>query len=133
MRIEGLQTPAAMRLFEALLQSKGFKCCACEVIYGAETHEEMRKLCAYVTAYRPRSDIMKKRVPPENGAAYVICVECSREPERTVFLKAEQHLIRNAGLLQTGHKSLDEPGSHRGKKKKPLITQGTRFKFGEGK
>jgi hypothetical protein len=120
MEINGPETPAAMRLFETLQRSNGFKCACCETIYGKP--EE----AAYVTAYKPRTTMMKERVPEQNAAAYVVCIECARLPEKTVFIRAEQYLIQHGALLQTGHKPIDKPGRHG---KKGLITQGTRFKL----
>ncbi len=70
---------------------------------------------------------MKKAVPAQNAAAFVICVECARLPEEQVLVRAEQYLVQHGALLQTGHKPIDQPGQHR--KKKGLITQGTKFKF----
>lgn len=121
MEIYGKETPAAMRLFETLQRSNGFKCACCETIYSK------REEAAYVAAYQPRTKMMKERVPAQNAAAYVVCVECSRLPDKTVFMRVEQYLIQHGALLQTGHKAIDKPGRHG--KKKGLITQGTRFKL----
>lgn len=125
MRIEGPETPATMRLLETLLISQGFKCSCCKTIFDAV------KMAAYVAEYKPRDPIMKERVPAQNSAAYVVCVECARLPEKTVFLKVQEYLIEHGGILQTGHKPIDEPGRHR-PKRSPLIAQDTKFRFGEG-
>jgi len=121
MEIKGPHTPAAARLFEMLGAAKGFKCSCCDVIY------DNVKQAAYVEGYRPSDPIMKKSVPLENVGAYVVCQECARMPERTVFLKCQQTLIKN-GILQAGHKPLDMKQGRR--KRQPIIGQGTKFRFG---
>jgi hypothetical protein len=120
MEIKGKRTPAAVRLFETLGLSNGFKCSCCNVIY------DKIKFAAYVEGYKPRDPIMKKAIPLVNVGAYVVCEECSHLPEAEVFQKAQQTLIRG-GILQAGHKPLD---MKKGKRKRPpMIGQGTRFKF----
>lgn len=125
MRIEGPETPTTMRLLETFMISGGFKCACCETIY------DTREMGAYLTEYKARDPIMKKAVPKQNSAAYIICVECARLPEKHVFLKAQEHCVKN-GLLQTGHKPIDQSGRHT-PKRRPMITQNTKFRFGEGR
>ncbi len=125
MRIEGPETPTAMRLLETLMISGGFKCACCETIFDTP------KMAAYVSEYKARDPIMKKAVPKQNSAAYVICVECARLPEKHVFLKAQEYCVRN-GLLQTGHKPIDQSGRHTPKRRR-MIEQNTKFRFGEGR
>jgi hypothetical protein len=122
MEINGPKTPFAMRLFETLGRSTSFKCCCCRTIMAV-------KHAAYVAGYKARDQVMKKAVPLETGAAYVVCEECARLPEREVFLRCQEYLVEN-GLLQKNHKPLDVPGRHSpGKRKKPMISQGSEFKF----
>jgi hypothetical protein len=123
MEINGPKTPFAVRLFETLQMSSKFTCSCCGTVMDTRPH------AAYVAAYKPRDQVMKKAVPLETGAAYVVCQECSRLPEREVFLRCQEHLVKN-GLLQKNHKPLDVPGRHSpGKRKKPMISQGSEFKF----
>ncbi len=122
MEIKGKQTNAAKRLFETLQISQGFKCCCCRVIFDTP------KMAAYVEAYKPRDPIMKKAVPLVNAGAYVICVECGRLPEDDVFKKAQEYLVEK-GLLQVGHKPIDQAGRHT-PKRSHLIEQDTIFRFG---
>lgn len=122
MEINGPKTPFAARLFETLQRSTSFKCACCRTIMAV-------KHAAYVAGYRPRDSMMKKALPLETGAAYVVCEECARLPEKEAFLRCQEYLVEN-GLLQKGHKPLDEPGRHSPKKKKkPMISQGDPFKL----
>ena len=89
---------------EALARSKHFKCNSCMRIMPSTE-------ASHVEGYEPRTEVMKKLVPEENLASYVICKECARLPEETVFLQVEQNLVQ-AGLLHKNLKPLDAPGGH---------------------
>lgn len=121
MEINGPHTPFAAKLFETLQRSAVFKCCCCRTVMD-------RKLAAYVAGYKPRDAMMRKLVPLETGAAYVVCEECARLPERQVFERCQEYLVEN-GLLKKNHKPLDGPGSHSPRRRKPMIQQGDEFKI----
>lgn len=90
---------------EVLARASKFRCCCCEGIYD-------RKDASHVAAYSPQNQMMEKIVPGYNIATYVICQECARMPEKTMFMKVEQYLIKNGGILRTDLKPLDSPGGH---------------------
>lgn len=90
---------------EVLDRATNFRCCCCEGIYE-------RKDASHVAAYSPQNEMMEKIVPGYNIATYVVCQECARLPEKVMFMKVEQYLIKNGGLLRTDLKPLDAPGGH---------------------
>lgn len=109
MEIKGPRTAAAGRLFETLQMTVNMKgkaqCCCCTEIQWA-------KEMAYVAHYVPYEEVMKQIVPEETLAAYVVCSKCAETiPEKILLQKVERVLI-DRGLLQTGHKPLNEPGRH---------------------
>lgn len=89
---------------EALAQAQNFRCACCELIYE-------RRFASHVAAYYPHNEMMERLVPGENMATYVICQECARMPEETVFMKVERFLVKS-GLLRKDLKRLDEKGGH---------------------
>lgn len=89
---------------EALAQSKVFRCACCESVLDS-------KEASHVAAYAPEDPIMKKVVPTENIATYVVCKECARMPEETVRVQVEQYLVKS-GILRKDLKPLDAPGGH---------------------
>lgn len=125
MRIEGRQTLVVKRFFEMITMSDGFKCACCKTVFVS------LKMGAYVKDYEPRDPIMKKAVPPLNAAAYAMCKQCADLPEKESFPKIQATLI-DSGVLQTGHKPIDETGSHRAKRA-PIFDQDTKVNFENGK
>ena len=74
---------------------------------------------------------MRKAVPAQNDAAYGLCKKCAELPEKESFPKIQATLI-DSGLLQTGHKPINEDGSHRAKRE-PIFNQDTKIEFPESK
>ena len=124
LRIEGPETPVVLRFREAMMGAQGFKCCACSSIYTSLNQ------FSYMTEYKPRDKMVAKMIPMQNKAAYAICVECARLPEKTVFWRAQQYLIKEGGLLENNHKAIDAPGRHT-KKKRQIFNQDARVRFGD--
>jgi hypothetical protein len=89
---------------EALARSQNFRCACCEGIYPS-------KEASHVAAYDPQNKVMGRLVPVTNIATYVVCQECARLPEATVFMRVEKFLVKS-GLLRTDLKPLDAPGGH---------------------
>lgn len=89
---------------EALARSEVFRCASCERILK-------RDEASHVQAYEPVDPVMKKVVPVENIATYVVCKECARMPEEMVRIQAEQYLVKN-GLLSKDLKPLTQKGGH---------------------
>jgi len=90
---------------EALGMSKNFKCACCVMILG-------RSEASHVGAYVPTNPVMKKLIPGENLATYVVCLECARLPEEIMLIKVEQYLITEGQIMRKDLKPLDAKGGH---------------------
>ncbi len=129
MRLEGPENLATMRL-RAMFEASGgnFTCIVCTTAFL-----KAPKMAAYRKAWAPRTEMMKKWVPSENLAGYIVCVDCAELPEAEIFKKAEFHLTdKEKGDLFTPAKPIDDPGPHRRKGSRAL-GQDTRVVFGDGK
>ena len=121
MRIHGTQTLVAKRLFEMAMGSDGFHCACCKTVFVG------LKEWVGTWPYKPRDPIMKKAIPSQNDAAYHMCKTCANLPEKESFLRIQATLI-DSGLLQSGHKPINESGSHRAKRE-PIFNQDTKIQF----
>ena len=128
MRLEGHENLATIRLRGAFDASGGnFPCAGCRTAFI-----KAPKMAEYIAAYKPRTEMMRRLVPPENRAAYIICVECARLPEPEVFIKAERYLVDpEKGNLLVKAKPADAPGRHT-RKRSTVLGQDTRIVMGDG-
>ena len=98
------EAPVVLRHWEAFQRSRMSRCSACEGIFA-------RELIAYLDEFVPQDPMIRSMIPGENTASYTVCEECARMPEKIVFMKVQEYLIKN-GLFEKGHKPLDRPGGH---------------------
>ncbi len=129
MRLEGPENLATMRIRAMFEESGGnFTCSVCTSAFL-----KAPKMAAYCRAWAPRTAMMKKLVPSDNMAAYIVCVDCAELPESKIFDKAESYLTdKEKGDLLTPAKPIDDPGPHR-RKGSRVLGQDTRVVFGDGK
>lgn len=90
---------------EALSMAKNFRCACCVNILG-------KSEASHVGAYVSTNPVMKRLIPGQNLATYVVCLECARLPEEMMLVKVEQYLIGEGQIMRKDLKPLDAKGGH---------------------